>query len=158
MILFPDWVNYKWWFKLYLSCFGLLAVYLFYAFTLSNNDPQVIGIGVFSALIYIVLFAFVFPRRLVTQKLKFSQEELDEKALIFRGIIQRSPNTNLSELTKILEMNQDMLLKWLYKLPPEFGFTIDKGIIEFDKENLDTHIDQLIDEFKKMEQESIGKV
>ena len=93
------------------------------------------------------------------KKQKEVREELFVKRMErFRKLITRSSSLKLSQLSKVLEMEDDDVLLWLIDLPDEMGFTIDEERIIFDTTNINDHIDNLMKEFEKFEQDKFGKL
>ncbi|MHA2253413.1 MAG: hypothetical protein ACXAD7_23855 [Candidatus Kariarchaeaceae archaeon] len=147
--MLENWTNYRSWFKIY-AFLGILVMVLLIFITLILRDDS--GFQLLAS--YLIGLIVVYPFRVDKKKIV----DLEERTEIFRGLIQRSSKINITQLSKLLVMDETKLLQWLLKLPSEFGFTIDNNIVEFSREDIDTHIDQLLDEFSKMEKTQIGKI
>lgn len=84
--------------------------------------------------------------------------QLTDKSKVFENVIKRSSTIKISRLASILEMDENRLLQWLFTLPDTYGFTVSDEVIDFDKESIDQHIDDLLTEFSKMEHRHEGKL
>ncbi|MHA2250481.1 MAG: hypothetical protein ACXAD7_08965 [Candidatus Kariarchaeaceae archaeon] len=87
-----------------------------------------------------------------------AKRKAKEKAVgTIQKIIKRSSKLKVSVLAEMLEMEEKDMLMWLYDLPEEFGFNIADDIIEFDVDNIDTAIDNLLASYETMEKSKRGK-
>lgn len=59
----------------------------------------------------------------------------------------------IKQLAKILDKDEEELLLWLYELPEEFSFKINRDEIEFEHhKEISKHIDFLEESFAKWEE------
>jgi hypothetical protein len=102
---------------------------------------------------------FVTPAEMPSPEVDLGEVLPDITARIetFDKIVHRYEKIDIDRLSQMLKMNRLDLEMWLIDLPDDYGFVIDRNEVSFNAENIDANIDELLDSFRKMEEDRIGK-
>ncbi|MCY3414344.1 MAG: hypothetical protein INQ03_22045 [Candidatus Heimdallarchaeota archaeon] len=92
------------------------------------------------------------------EKSEPKKQEIEWRLRRFEKIIRRSESLEIEQLAALLEFDENALLLWLINLPDNFGFKIIKNEIQFNQDDIEDHIDDLMDSYYKLEEQRIGKM
>ena len=110
-----------------------------------NFDEAYHQLDLFSDTNQSLLTKYSFDSKLTDIRADITQKE---QSSLFKRVILRSKSLKFSQLSFLLNIPENDLLKWLIRLPDEYGFVIDKDTIEFNKDLVEKHIDELLKSFE----------
>ncbi|MFX1252889.1 MAG: hypothetical protein ACFFCZ_14880 [Promethearchaeota archaeon] len=79
----------------------------------------------------------------------------DVREELFKRIIQRVDKVELHEMVSLLKIDKYDLVDWIFRLPDRYGLTLKGDIVIIDNTSTIKYIDEILNEFYKLEQ-SLG--